>query len=122
MVLRGDFDVAMMSNLPGFRIVDTYKASKAREQKFRYWLKQKKKLGHKITRSTNKEGGPVQLREIPRLVQLVISRAMPFLKVVIKSCKKSSLNEKKLPYFTAVEDRRRLTLVMHNTSKFLRVP
>jgi hypothetical protein len=47
---------------------------------------------------------------------------MPFLKIVIKSCEKSSLNEKKLPYFTAVEDRRRLTLVMHMTSKFLRVP
>jgi hypothetical protein len=47
---------------------------------------------------------------------------MPFLKIVIKSCKKSSLNEKKLPYFTAVEDRRSLTLGMHITSKFLRVP
>jgi hypothetical protein len=74
MVLREDFDIAIMSNLPSFRIVDTYTASKAREQKFRSWLKLRKKLGHKISRSTNKEGGPVQIRDIPRLVQLVISR------------------------------------------------
>jgi hypothetical protein len=74
MVLREDFDIAIMSNLPSFRIVDTYTASKAREQKFRSWLKLRKKLGHKISRSTNKEGGPVQIREIPSLVQLVISR------------------------------------------------
>jgi hypothetical protein len=45
---------------------------------------------------------------------------MPFLKIFVKSCKKSSLNDKKQPYFTAVEDRRRLALVMHITSKFLR--
>jgi hypothetical protein len=64
-----------MSSLPGFRIVDTYRAYKLREHKFTAWLRQAgEKLGHKFSKNKDRAGHSVPISEIPSLVQLIVSQ------------------------------------------------
>jgi hypothetical protein len=59
----------------GFRILDTYRAYKVREQKFTTWLNETPdKVGNETSKSDRVSRHAVRINEIPNLAKLIISR------------------------------------------------